>query len=324
MKKSSMALRGVLAAALAMASVGSVVANDWPTKPIRVVVPFAPGGAAENYLRVISEQVGATLGQPLVIEHRPGAATQVGIENVARSAPDGYTLLLASSGITFLPSMSSSLSIDVQKDLAPITEMIAGPMVVVSSPKRLEAKTLGEFVNFGKKNPDVMNFGLSGATDMFTILRFNSDLGIEATEVRYKSSSEVVTALVSGQIDYAFSTPLAVKSFVDEGSLRQLAITSRQRPAAFEGADTIADSSIRDFDATFWYGLWAPAGTPDKIINKVHKAIVDAVKTPEFEARAKQDGMYVVGSEPAVFAEKIGQEIVQANTLAKANGIAPQ
>lgn len=313
-----------IAAVLAAGAAGALRAQPaWPDRPVRLVVPYAPGGAAESYTRLLMPKVAEQLGQPLVVEHKPGANTQIGVEFVARAPADGLTLLVASSGLTILPVTSTSLSIDITRDLVPVTEMVSGPMVIVVSSKATSARTLAELVAAAKAQPGSLTYASSGPTDALVFNLFKSQLGLTTTDVPYKSSNDAMTALLGGQVALAFTTPLAAKPHVDSGALRALGVTSGRRIAMLAETPTVGETVLPGFDQTFWYGFWMPAGTRASTVSKMRDALAVAMQDAEFTGRMARDGMFVVASEPQAFEAKIKSEAARWRTVAAQAGLAP-
>lgn len=304
--------RLVLALALVVGAVGPAVADDYPNHPIRLIVPFAAGGAADAVARIVGKRVGETLGQPVVIEDRGGGGGTIATELVKNADPDGYTLLLGQSGpMSINPSIYAKLSYDPEKDFVPISMTTAYPYVLVVNPS-LGVKTVAELVALAKRKPGELNYGTAGvgvSNHLCTEL-FDSKAGIKMTHVPYRGTSLAVADLISGQVQVVFADPVSALSQVRAGALVALAVTSKERSPVAPEVPTIAESGYPGFDAVAWHGIMAPAGTPKPIIDRLNTAIVDALKDPQTAKLIETQAMQIVGSSPQVFADFIKQDIV--------------
>jgi tripartite-type tricarboxylate transporter receptor subunit TctC len=297
---------------LAMAAGGPAFADDYPSRPIRLLVPFAPGGAADAVSRIIGKRISETLGQTVVVENRGGGGGMIGTELVKNAAPDGYTLLLGQSGpISINPGIYSKLSYDPEKDFAPITMTTSYPYVLVVNPS-LGVKTVAELVALAKSKPGELNYGTAGvgvSNHLCTEL-FDSKAGIKMTHVPYRGTSLAVADLIAGQVQVVFADPVSALSHVQAGTLIALAVTSKERSPVAPSVPTIAESGYPGFDAVAWHGIMAPAGTPQPIIDRLNTAIVNALKEPETRKLIEAQAMQIVGSTPQAFASFIKQDIV--------------
>jgi len=301
----------LLALAVALASASAASADDYPSHPIRLVVPYAAGGGADSVARVIAKRVGETIGQPIVIENRGGAGSIIGTELVKQSAPDGYTLLLGQSGpISINPAVYKSLPYDPLKDFAPVTMTTSYPYIMVVSPA-LGVKTLQEFVALARSKPGELNYGTTGvgaANHLVTEL-FDSNAGIRMTHIPYRGTALAVTDLLAGHVQVVFSDPITALPQITAGALLALAVTSRERSPVAPDVPTIAESGYPGFDAIAWHGILAPAGTPPAIVSKLNAEIVAALKDPETRELLEKQAMQTVGSSPEAFAGFIRQDI---------------
>ena len=301
----------LLALAVALANAGAARADDYPSHPIRLVVPYAAGGGADSVARVIAKRVGETIGQPIVIENRGGAGSIIGTELVNKSAPDGYTLLMGQSGpISINPAVYKSLPYDPLKDFAPVAMTTSYPYIMVVSPA-LGVKTVGEFVALAKSKPGELNFGTTGvgaANHLVTEL-FDSRAGIRMTHIPYRGTALAVTDLLAGHVQVVFSDPITALPQINAGALLALAVTSKERSPVAPDVPTIAESGYPGFDAIAWHGILAPAGTPSAIVNKLNAEIVAALKDPETRELLEKQAMQTVGSSPEAFASFIRQDI---------------
>jgi tripartite-type tricarboxylate transporter receptor subunit TctC len=301
----------LLALTVALAVAGAAHADDYPSHPIRLVVPYAAGGGADSVARVIAKRVGETIGQPIVIENRGGAGSIIGTELVNKSAPDGYTLLLGQSGpISINPAVYRNLPYDPLKDFAPVTMTTSYPYIMVVSPA-LGVKTVGEFVALAKSKPGELNYGTTGvgaANHLVTEL-FDSRAGIRMTHIPYRGTALAVTDLLAGHVQVVFSDPITALPQINAGALLALAVTSKERSPVAPDVPAIAESGYPGFDAIAWHGILAPAGTPPAIVNKLNAEIVAALKDPETRELLEKQAMQTVGSSPEAFSNFIRQDI---------------
>src|SRR5262245_13450742 len=269
------------ALALALAAVGMSgwsYADDYPSRPIRVVVPYAAGGGADTVARIVTRRVGDAIGQTIVIENRGGAGAIIGTDMVAKAEPDGYTLLLGQSGpISINPAVYKDLRYDPVRDFAPVTMTTAYPYILAVNAK-LPAKSLPEFVALAKSQPGAMNYGTTGigaANHLVTEL-FNGKAGLKMTHIPYRGTALAVADLVGEQVTVVFGDPVSVLPHMQAGTLRALAVTSPQRSAVAPDVPTVAESGYPGFDAIAWHGILAPAKTPPSIVKKLNAEIVSA------------------------------------------------
>jgi tripartite-type tricarboxylate transporter receptor subunit TctC len=286
-------------------------ADDYPSHPIRLIVPYAAGGGADSVARIIAKRVGETIGQPIVIENRGGAGSIIGTELVNKSDPDGYTLLLGQSGpISINPAVYKNLPYDPLKDFAPVTMTTSYPYIMVVS-AALGVKTLQEFVALAKRKPGELNYGTTGvgaANHLVTEL-FDSKAGIKMTHIPYRGTALAVTDLLAGHVQMVFADPISALQHINAGTLLALAVTSKERSPVAPAVPTISESGYPGFDAIAWHGILAPARTPPAIINRLNAEIVAALKDPETKSLLEKQAMQTVGSSPEAFAGFIKQDI---------------
>jgi tripartite-type tricarboxylate transporter receptor subunit TctC len=310
MRTSSRRLAWVLALAAALAA-GGTRADDYPSRPIRLVVPYAAGGGADSVARIVAKRVSETIGQTIVIENRGGAGSIIGTELVNRSDPDGYTLLLGQSGpISINPAVYKKLPYDPLRDFAPVTMTTAYPYIMVVNPA-LGVKTLQEFVALARSKPGELNYGTTGvgaANHLVTEL-FDSKAGIRMTHIPYRGTALAVTDLIAGQVQVVFADPISALQHINAGTLLALAVTSKERSPVAPQVPTVSESGYPGFDAIAWHGILAPAHTPAAIINRLNAEIVQALKDPETGALLEKQAMQTVGNSPQAFASFIKQDI---------------
>ena len=306
---------------IAAASVVSpALAETWPTRPIRFIVPFAPGGGGDVVGRIIGQRLGEQLGKPLIIDNRGGAGGTLGCELAAKAAPDGYTLLLGNVGpIAVGPALYPKLPYDPVRDFAPVT-MIASFANILVANTGLPFKSVQELVAYAKSRPGKLNFGSAG-TGTSTHLAgelFKSVAGIDVVHVPYKGGAAALTDVIAGQVAYYFGTLPSSLPLAKAGKLRALGVTSLQRSPAAPDVPTIAESGYRGFETAAWYGLMFPAGTPREIIAKTNSATMAVLALPDIRDRLVQEGSEPMGNTPAHFGAYVKAEIAKWSGVVKA------
>lgn len=297
-------------ALLALTFTAAGMAQNWPVRPVRVIVPFTAGGATDVVGRLISQKLGETWGQSVVIENRAGAGGNVGAEAVARSAPDGYTLFFASGSIlTVNPHLYKKLPFDPVKDFAPIASVATGPMVVVVHPS-VQAKTVKELIALAKAKPGGLNMGSAGVGSQVHMAgeNFANAAKIDVTHVPYKGEALGYNDLVAGQIQFMVGNIAPVAPFVAAGKLRALGVTGAQRSPLMPDVPTVAEAALPGFLNTGWFGLFAPAGTPREIVERVNREANKILDTTEMRARLYVMGMAPSPSTPEAFTKMIADE----------------
>ncbi len=300
------------------AGLGPARAADFPTRPLKIVVPYAPGGGADSVARIVAKRVSETIGQPIVIENKGGAGAILGTEQVARAEPDGYTLLLGQSGpISINPAVYRSLPYDPVKDFAPITMTTAYPYVLVVN-ATLPAKTLAEFVALARAKPDAMNYGSTGvgAANHLVAELFDQKAGIRMTHVPYRGTALAVGDLVAGQLTVVFGDPVSVLPHIKSGKLRALAVTSLERSTVAPEVPTVAESGYPGFEALAWHGILAPARTPPAVVKLLNEQIVKALQDPATRDLLVNQAMQTVGNTPEAFAAFIAKDIATWKAVA--------
>jgi tripartite-type tricarboxylate transporter receptor subunit TctC len=286
-------------------------ADDFPSHPIHLIVPYAAGGSADATARILARQVGKRTGQTIVVENRGGSASILGTEVVNKADPDGYTLLLGQSGpISINPAIYKDLPYDPVKDFAPISLTTSYPYIMVVN-RSLGVKTLQEFVTLAKSRPGVLNYGTTGvgASNHLITELFDLKADIKMTHIPYRGTSLAVADLVAGQVQVVFSDPISALQLVKSGILIALAVTSKDRSPVAPNVPTISESGYPGFDAVGWHGILAPAKTPPAIVTKLNTEIVQALKDPETKSLLESQAIQIVGSSPQEFASYIKQDI---------------
>jgi tripartite-type tricarboxylate transporter receptor subunit TctC len=293
-------------------------AEEYPSHPIQLIVPFAAGGGADVVARIIAEQVSTTIGQPIIVENKAGAAAIVGTEYAAKARPDGYTLLLGQSGpISINPAVYESLQYDPVKDFAPITLTTAYPYILVVNAKEPE-KTLKELVAKIKASPDTFNYGtagIGGANHLVTEM-LSEAAGLKMTQVPYRGTAPAVTDLLGGRLTLVFSDPISALAQIQSGALRAIAVSSKERSSVAPDVPTVAESGYPGFDAIGWHGILAPANTPPAVIRKLHDQIVSALNDPHTKSLLAGQATQTIGSTPEEFAAFIHDDIAKWAAIA--------
>jgi tripartite-type tricarboxylate transporter receptor subunit TctC len=303
--------RHALSAALLLAAGAPALAQDaWPNKPVRLVVPFAPGGSTDVLARLVGQKLGALWGQTVVMENRAGAGGNIGAELVAKSAADGYTLLFASGSITINPSLYKKMPFDTKKDLQPITNVAQGPMLVVvqdASPH----KTLKDLIAAAKAKPGSINFASAGVGSQVHLAseNFADAAGIDIQHVPYKGESLGFNDLIAGQVQMMVGNYSAAAALIGPNRLRALAVTSKQRVPQMPELPTAHEAGLPGFENIGWFGMFAPAGTPPAVIAKVQRDVAQVMGETEVKARLYVQGMTPVVSNTADFTRQVDQEL---------------
>jgi tripartite-type tricarboxylate transporter receptor subunit TctC len=313
-------VRSVLLALLVLIPLPIPVAaqSEYPNRIVRIVVPAPPGGSADSFGRLIAHYLSQELGQPFVVENRPGGGSRLGLEYVAGSSADGYTLFLGTSSSTSLHLVHKSMRYDVRSALAPIAQIAIVPQALVVNPT-VAASTIQQFIELAKKEPDQMNYGSPGvgsAAHMAMELFMNM-AGITIQHVHYRGLPQAVADILGGRLSGMMLDTLNAKPPTDAGKMRILGVTTKQRLAAMPEIPTIAESGFPDYEALQWFGLLAPAGTPVPIIQKLQTLVLQAMKTPDLKERLNNISAYHVPTTASEFAALIHNEIEKWNKLAK-------
>ncbi|MBX3651656.1 MAG: tripartite tricarboxylate transporter substrate binding protein [Burkholderiales bacterium] len=293
-------------------------AQSYPTKSIRMVVGFSPGGGTDVTARAVAQEMSEALGQRVVIENRPGANGVIGSEVVAKSAADGYTILMVNSGHTVNPGMYAKLPYDTNRDFAPISLVVTLPNILVTHPS-LPPKTFPEFVRFAKARPGAIHYGSGGhgASSHLAMELLKQVTKIEIAHVPYKSGGQSTAAILTGDVATSFNTIPSAVPHIKAGRLRAIGVSSLQRSKSVPDVPTIAEMGYPGFSANGMAGLVAPAGTPAEIINRLHAAVVKVLHLPSVQERFLTLGMDAVGNTPAEFAAFIKTDIDQWTNLTK-------
>ncbi len=298
------------------------VVDSYPAKPVTIIVAQTPGGPNDQEARLYLGRMQANLGQPFLLDFKPGAGSVIGSQYVARSAPDGYTLLLVAGAFTMLPALSTQPSYDAVKDFAPLSLMSQKPAVVVVNPA-FAPKTFGEYIAYARNNPGKLNIGTAGPGSVSHLLGawMHSATSTTVTYIPYKGVAPMLPDLFTGRVDSGIVTVLVAMPLVKAGKVRVLAITDDKRSRLLPDVPTIAESGLPGFSYSNWLGFVAPAATPAGIVNRLADSFAKAAKSPDVIAALEADGSTLVGSTPAQFRQLIATEAVRWKKLVVDNGI---
>lgn len=308
--------------ALAFLGAPAASAQEFPSRPIKLVAPLAPGGATDLVARVLAERAGKILGQPMVVENRPGAGGTVGSALVVQSPPDGHTLLMGTIGtLAISPAMYPKMPYDTDRDLTPVVLVAGGQFALVVHPS-FPARNFEEFLEQARAQPGKINYGSAGngSTLHLGMELLASMAGLRLTHVPYKGSGPLVTALAAGEVQVGLPDVPSVMQFVRSGRLRALAVTGMQRDPTLPDVPTVTESGIKGYDVVVWLGVMAPARTPPEIINRLNEAMVRALREPEVSARLKEFGMQVYASSPSEFARFLSAERAKWEPIVRTSG----
>ena len=304
---------------------GAHAQQDYPSRPVRIIVPSVAGGGTDSSTRIVVSKLGDTLGQRIVVDNRPGAGSIIGTEMVARAAPDGYTLLAAISSMTIQPSMQRNLPFDPVKDFAPISVFVRLPNVLVGHPS-LQPKNVKELIAFAKARPGQLEFASAGTGSNLHLCMemFLSMAGLKMVHVPYKGASQAIADVVAGYVPFMITNMITGTEQVKAGRLRAYGVTSAKRSGAAPQIPTIAEQGVPGYEAVQWYGLMAPAGTPRDIVSKLHKAVVAALHENTVRERFVSSGADPVGNSPEEFAQLVKSEVAKWAKVVKAAGLKPE
>lgn len=295
----------------------------WPTRPVRWVVPFPPGGAMDSIARTLGEKATKALGQPFVIENKPGAGGNIGTELVARSAPDGQTILITSIGMATNPSLYSKLNYDPQRDLAPVSLLAIVPNVLVTNDTQPGVKTVRDVIEAARRAPGKLTYASAGngtsihlAGELFTAMA-----GIDMVHIPYRGSGPAVTDMLAGQVNYMFDSITSAGPHIRSGRLRAIAVTTATRSKSLPDVPTIAESGLPGYEVAPWFAVFAPAGTPQAVIDRLNATLREAMQEPDVVSKFQSIGAEPIGSSPQALAEHLRKETALWSKLIRERNI---
>jgi len=316
--------RLVLLCALLGLATGSAAANNYPSRPVKLIVPFAAGGAVDTVARVLATPLSARLGRPVVVYDHGGGGSILGMDEAAKSAPDGYTMLLAHSGLTYMPGLHRKLPFDPDKSFDGVITAVSGVYVLAVNPQ-LPVKSVAELIAYAKANPGKLSYGSAGIGSSLHLAGefFKREAGVDIIHVPYKGASQAVTDLVGGQIQIMFGPAVSVLPLAKAGKLRALAVTSAKPSSLAPDLPTVA-GTLPGFEVVGWYGLAVPAGTPKDVIGKLNAEANAMLRTPEVVQEFRRLGYEPIGDTPEQCAARIRSDIVRWTKIIHEAGIQPQ
>lgn len=316
-------LAGAVASVATVLWATAAVAQGYPSKPIKMIVPYPPGGPTDVQARVVAQKLGDTIGQPVVIENRGGAGGMLGSNIVAKAAPDGYTLLMGASGPQALgPLMAKEPPYDPVRDFTPLSLVSYSPLLLVVNPK-VPARSVKELISLAKSKPGGLNYGSFGNGTMAHLAGelFKTMADVKITHVPYKGSAPAMAALLGGEIDFMFDTVITALPHVQGGKLAGLAVTKSSRSSAIPDSPTVAEAALPGFEAVSWIGLMGPAGLPAEIVDRLSSAMVSTMADTTVRERLQAAGAEPVGSDAATFAKQMKSELARWEPVVKAAGL---
>jgi len=305
------------------ASTTFAAANDYPTRPVTLVVPFTPGGGTDIMARLLANNLSQSLGKPVIVENKPGAGGTIGTDKVAQAEPDGYTILMGSvSTISINPSLYKNLAANPLTDLAPVSPVALTPSVL-AVPNSLPVSSVRDLVALAKEKPDSVNFGSAGHGTSHHLAGelFKMQTGIHATHVPYKGSAPALLGLIRGEVQFMIANIPSLQSAIEGKQIKPLAVTSLTRSAQYPDLPTVAESGLPGFEVIVWYGVFAPKNTPEPIINKLNAEIRKVVAMPDMRKRLIADGAEPMNATPGEFAQRIQSDYEKWKKVIDAAGV---
>jgi tripartite-type tricarboxylate transporter receptor subunit TctC len=310
-------------ATLSMSLAGTGLAQSFPDKPLKIVVGFPPGGGSDLMARMVAERLSPLIGQPVIVDNKPGAGSTIAASFVAKSKPDGYTILFGqAANLGIAPAMMSTLNYDPIKDFAPITRLAAAPLLVVG-PTTLSAANMKEVITLAKANPNKLSFGSPGSGTLGHLAgeMFVSQAKIKAVHVPYKGQSAAITDIIGNRVELYFSTIAVIKPHVDSGRIRAFAITSKERSPIFPDIPTVAEAGLPGYEAENWYALLAPAGTPPAIVKRLNAELKKILGSAEVKQEITKEGGRAVGDSPEEFAKFLATDVPMWQKIVREAGL---
>lgn len=315
--------RGLIAASVLFVAT-SAPAQEYPSKPIRCIVPYAPGGSSDFLARLIGQKLTEAWGQQMVVDNRAGAAGNIGTDAAAKAPPDGYTMLLVASTVTMNPSIYPKLPFDTEKDLAPVTQILWQPWLLSVHPS-LPVTNLKQLLALAKAKPGALNYasGGSGTSGHIAAELFASMAGVKFTHVPYRSLGPAGTALLTGEVQLVFQSPIAGLEHVHSGRIRAIGVSGRKRMAALPQVPTLLEGGLPGYDEGNWQGVFVPAHTPRPVVSKLNQELVRILRTAEVTDQVRRVGGDVIASTPEEFSAVVRADLKKYAALVKAVGIRP-
>ena len=313
--------RGVLLLGLLAASLAGIAQQAYPNRPVKIIVPFAASGPADNYARFMAQRLQEALGQNFVVDNRPGAGSIIGTDAVAKSAPDGYTLLMMSNTQTVNESLIPARTFNLLKDFVPIAPINYSDLVLVAHPS-VPAQNLPELIKYAKANPGKINYASSGNGTPYHMAGelFKYMAGVNMTHIPYKGSAAARTDVLSGQVDVMFDAVTTMTENIKAGKVRGLATTGRTRSTVAPELPTVNDDGVPKYEALIWLGMMAPAGTPDAIVQRLNTEINKIVNAPDVKATWAKQGAVAMSMTAPVFAKYVADDVAKWATIVKVSG----
>ena len=308
---------------LLLAAAAAVAAQSYPSKALRLIVPFPPGGSADILARTIGQKMSEGLGQLVVIDNRPGAGTAIGAEATAKSAPDGYTIMIGTvSSHAINPSLNAKLTYHPIRDFTPISPVASIPFALLVHPS-LSAKTVAELIAAARAKPGVLNFSSAGngTSNHLAGELFKSMARIDLVHIPYKGSAPALNDLLAGQVNMMFDLVLTAASHVKAGSVRAIAVTSKERSSVLAGVPTVAESGLSGYDVSAWFGIFAPAGLPTTVTQRLNAEIVRIMRLADVRERLAGQGAEPMASSAEAFAEYVRMELTKWSSVVQAAGM---
>jgi tripartite-type tricarboxylate transporter receptor subunit TctC len=317
--------RGVLLLGLLAAGVPSIAQQPYPNRPVKIIVPFAASGPADNYARFMAQRLQEALGQNFVVDNRPGAGSIIGTDAAAKSAPDGYTLLMMSNTQTVNESLIPVRPFNLLKDFVPVAPINYSDLVLVAHPS-VPAQNLPELIKYAKANPGKINYASSGNGTPYHMAGelFKYMAGVNMTHIPYKGSAAARTDVLSGQVDVMFDAVTTMTENIKAGKVRGLATTGRTRSTVAPELPTVNDDGVPKYEALIWLGMMAPAGTPDAIVQRLNTEINKIVNAPDVKATWAKQGAVAMSMTAPVFAKYVADDVAKWATIVKASGAKPE
>lgn len=315
--------RWFAALALSTLTTAALAQPAFPTRPVKIVVPFAPGGSSDSATRIIAEQLQSKWKQPVVIENRPGANGSIGASMVAKSPADGYTLLLTPVSIGTVNIFVKNPSFDPLKDLAPVTQVVEGDYVLAAQ-KGLPVNTMAEFAAYAKANPTKVFHGTFGGASMLAFEQFSERMGFRVQNVTYRGEAPALNALLGGEVQVVLATLVGARPFIESERIKALGIPSKTRSTILPEVPTADESGAKGFHVNFWFGLTAPAGTPRPVIDRIGADVAEVLARPDVKGRLFGMGLVAKASKPEAFGQVIKYESERWVETARRAGVEPQ